>query len=329
MNYRQQLEYIYNKSLHDERLTEEEALFIINTSDEELDTLLEFSNQLKLEKVGREVILCGIVNAKSGRCSEDCSFCAQSAHHKTAAPNYPLLSKDQMVGAAVKAKDQGVGCFSVVTAGKGVRDGAEFQEISAAIEAIESLNKCASLGIVTLEQLIKLKASGLNKYHHNLETAESFFSQFCTTHTYKERVQTIKMAKQAGLEVCSGGIFGLGETPAQRVELGLALRDLNVDSVPINILNPIEGTRVFSSVKPIRVEDILKLIATFRFIMPDKIIGVFGGREYHLKDKQPLLFPAGANAILLGNYLTTEGSPAEMDLQMIKNAGLIPKAEAC
>ncbi len=325
MNYKEHLEAIYDKALGDELVSREEALFIINTPDEQLDTLLDYTNRLKLEKVGNEVLLCGIVNAKSGKCSEDCSFCAQSAHHKTKAEVYPLLSSKELLDASDKAKVNGVQCFSIVTSGKGVTSEQDFSVIKDTISSVEQLNRCASLGILSKAQFQELKKAGLNKYHHNLETAESFFANMCTTHSYEERVETIKAAKEAGLEVCCGGIFGIGESLEQRVELGLAIRELDVESVPINIVNPIEGTRIYSQIVPMRPQDILKLIATYRFLLPRKIIGVFGGREHNLKEWQPQIFPAGANAILLGNYLTTTGNAADVDLAMIKEAGLVPK----
>jgi biotin synthase len=168
----------------------------------------------------------------------------------------------------------------------------------------------------------ELKDSGLNYYHHNLETAESHFDKICTTHTFQERVQTIKHARQAGLTVCSGGLFGMGETPVQRVELAMTLQNLDVTSVPINILHPVDGTPQSQQHEPIRPLDILKLIATFRFALPKADIGVFGGRELNLRDLQSWIFPAGANMILIGNYLTTSGRKPEDDLQMLDDLGL-------
>ncbi|MDD5594141.1 MAG: biotin synthase BioB, partial [Candidatus Margulisbacteria bacterium] len=184
------------------------------------------------------------------------------------------------------------------------------------------LNRCVSLGTLTLEQIKQLKNSGLKRLHHNLETAESFFGKICTTHTYQDRVRTIKLAKEAGLEVCSGGIFGLGETNEQRIELAFALKELAVKSVPINILNPVPGTPAAKTSKSLTPIEVLKLIAAYRFILPAQDIGVFGGRERSLGSLQPLMFIAGANVTLIGDYLTTKGQTPEQDLKMIRELGL-------
>ncbi|OGI07483.1 MAG: biotin synthase BioB [Candidatus Margulisbacteria bacterium GWF2_35_9] len=316
------LNKLYEKSLNLESLSSEEALFIINTPDANLEQLLTFSNEIKLKHVGKKVLLCGIINARSGKCSEDCSFCAQSAHHKTDAKVYPMLSKDEILDATNKAKQNHVQCFSIVTSGKGAANSADFQTVLETIKEVTGLNRCVSLGILSKEQFMQLKEAGLNKFHHNLETAESFFPKMCSTHTYADRVETIKAALSVGLKVCSGGIFGIGESTDQRVELGMAIRELDIESIPINILHPVKGTKLYGAVTPIRPEDILKLIACYRFLMPTRIIGVFGGREINLKDWQPKLFTAGANSILIGNYLTTSGSSVESDLEMITAAGL-------
>ena len=183
------------------------------------------------------------------------------------------------------------------------------------------------MGLITKEQAIKLKEAGLEKFHHNLETAESFFSNMCTTHSYKDRVATIMNAKSAGLRVCVGGIFGIGESLQQRIELGVAIADLDVDSVPINIVHPIEGTKIYGRTEKVSVNDVLKLIATYRFLMPDKVIGVFGGRESNLGDRQQEIFGAGANSILVGNYLTVMGNKAIDDINMLKELGLEPVSE--
>lgn len=305
-----------------------EALSILNTPDDQLDELLAHTEALTLQAVGRSVLLCGIVNAKSGQCSEDCSFCSQSAHHQTKAEVYPLMTQKTLIDAHLRSKDDGVSCFSIVTSGKGVPVGKDFETILAALADFDGTYRCTSLGIMTKAQLQQLKDAGMDKYHHNLETARSFFDEMCTTHTYDDRVATLRAAKEVGLQVCSGGIFGLGESLEQRVELAMELRDLDVDSVPINILYPIEGTKVFGKVDPIRPQDILKLIAMFRWVMPTKIIGLFGGRERNLGEWQRYMFSAGANAMLVGNYLTTTGNPVDLDWQLIEQAGRVPMRKA-
>ncbi|MGB9612927.1 MAG: biotin synthase BioB [Candidatus Margulisiibacteriota bacterium] len=304
------------------------AFKLINTSDEKLFELLAAAHKIRRHFKGNRIRLCAIINAKSGRCSENCIFCAQSAHYQTKINTYPLVGKDTIVDAANQAQKMSATCFSIVTSGKSIHNQEEVSTIAFALKTIASqtkMNRCVSLGTISKESIKILKDSGLKRLHHNLETAESFFAKICTTHTYQERIETIKSAKEAGLEVCSGGIFGLGETPEQRVELAFTLKQLNVDSVPINILHPIAGTPAEKNYKPLSPFEILKLIATYRFILPDKDIGVFGGREYALRDLQAFIFPAGANAILIGDYLTTKGQPPEKDLQMIHDLGLEPE----
>jgi biotin synthase len=304
----------------------EQAKTLINTSNERTFELLAAANLLKKTFKGKKIKLCAIVNAKSGKCSENCSFCAQSAHHQTNISTHPLLPKDEIIKAAKSAQNRmQATCFSIVTSGKSTKSKEEVETICQALDSINNetrLNRCVSLGTLTPDEIHKLKAHGLKRLHHNLETAESFFSKVCTTHSYQERLQTIKLAKQAGLEVCSGGIFGLGETLEQRLELAFALRELEVESVPINIINPIPGTPAAQNYKPMPALEVLRLIATYRFILAQADIGVFGGRERALQSLQPLMFIAGSNVTLVGDYLTTKGQPPEKDLQMISDLGL-------
>lgn len=307
-------------------INQSQARDLIRTPDKDLFSLLASADIIRQYFKGNKIKLCAIVNAKSGRCSENCVFCAQSGHNKTAVNVYPLLSAEEMASAARAAeKTMSATCFSIVTSGKSIYSDSEIDSISSALMTITQetgLNRCVSLGTLNREQIQKLKTSGLKRLHHNLETAESYFDKICTTHSYQERLNTIKFAKLAGLEICSGGIFGLGETPEQRVELAFALKELEVDSVPINILNPIPGTPAAEKNEPMSPFDVLRLVATYRFILPDKDIGVFGGRERSLGSLQPLMFIAGANVTLIGDYLTTTGESPDKDLQMIKDLGL-------
>jgi len=307
-------------------ISQMEALALIKTPDEETFDFLAAANQLRKLFKGNKIKLCAIVNAKSGRCSENCSFCAQSAYHKTEVKVYPLLSEQEMYDAAKSAeKKMSATCFSIVTSGKSILSESEMETIAGTVNAINqdtALNRCVSLGILNQTQIRKLKKAGLKRLHHNLETAESFFDQMCTTHSYKERLEVIKTAKAEGLEVCSGGIFGLGESLEQRVELAFALSEIGVDSVPINILHPIAGTVAAKNYKPISPLEVLRLVATYRFILPKADIGIFGGRENALRDLQPLMFLAGTNVTLIGDYLTTKGQAPNKDLQTIKDLGL-------
>jgi len=270
------------------------------------------------------VILCSIINAKCGGCPEDCAFCSQSVHHQTDIASYPLLPSDEIIDTAKKAFSEGATEFSIVTSGRGI---SEEKEISSLAETFSKFNEnlnipsCASLGLLDLDTALKFKAAGLKNYHHNLETAKSFFQNICSTHTYEESVDTVRIAKSAGFRVCSGGIFGMGESPRQRVELAFILKELDVDSIPMNFLNPIPGTPL-ESIPPLKPLEILKTIATYRFVFPKRDITICGGREINLRDLQALMFIAGANGTMLGNYLTTRGRASQEDLQMIKDLEL-------
>ncbi|MDB9822740.1 biotin synthase BioB [Deltaproteobacteria bacterium] len=270
---------------------------------------------------GREVHLCTICNGKSGRCSEDCRFCSQSAFSVTDATAYPLMGKKELQKGGIKAGETLINRYSIVTTGKGLPS----REVKAVAEAMAELDqykigRCASLGVLEADDLQILKSAGVRRYHHNLETSKSYFPQFCTTHTYEERVNTILSAQKLGFEICSGGIFGIGETDDHILELAIALREMNIDSVPINFLVPIKGTP-FESMNNLTPLRCLKIIAFFRYFLPGKEIIICGGREYNLGDLHPMIFYAGASGIMTGNYLTTEGRSLEKDLEMLDILG--------
>ncbi|WP_456324585.1 biotin synthase BioB [Desulfonauticus submarinus] len=262
--------------------------------------------------------LCSIVNARSGKCSEDCAFCAQSKFYSTSAPVYPFKSPSELICLGNNLAKTPVKRYSLVTSGKGL----ELKEIEKVIDVLGALkNKiklCASLGILSLKDLTSLKKAGLNRYHHNLETSASFFPKICSTHTYEERILTIKRAKEAGLSVCSGGVFGLGESISQVIELALTLKDLKVDAIPLNFLIPIPGTPLEKAnfLTPLYC---LKIIAIFRYILPDKEIIVCGGRKQNFGSLHPLVFLAGASGIMTGNYLTKSGFSLDEDLNLLKS----------
>ncbi len=272
---------------------------------------------------GKRINLCGIINAKSGICPEDCKFCAQSAHYNTDTPQYPLLDHDVIVEKAKEARDCGTHMFGIVTSGTRISNEREWDEIYDAVKGIKELGikPCVSLGMLDRERALKLKEAGLYRYHHNLETARSFFDNICTTHEYKEDIETVKTAKKAGLSICSGGIIGLGETMEQRIELAMTLKELDVDSVPLNILNPRPGTPLMDA-KPLPPIEILITIAIFRFILPDKDIKLCGGKEANLRQLLPLGIVAGCNSLMTGDYLTTPGRNPALDIEMIKDLGL-------
>lgn len=268
------------------------------------------------------VDLCSIINAKSGACSEDCSYCAQSSKSKAEIAVHPLLKENEIMGKALEAKEAGVRRFCIVTSGRkaGAR---ELREIASMVGKIRGLGllPCATLGLLEKDELSMLRESGLERYHHNLETSERFFPQICSTHTYGDKLKTIEAAKAVGLSVCSGGIFGLGESWQDRIDMSLALRELNVDSVPVNFLIPVNGTPM-GNTAPLHPFEALKIISLFRFMLPDKAVRVCGGRRQVLGEFNAMVFMAGADALLTGNYLTTTGTTYQDDLRLIRQCGL-------
>lgn len=262
--------------------------------------------------------LCSILNAKSGRCSEDCKWCAQSAHYQTQAAVYPLVESDKAVTYALFNEKRGVGRFSLVTSGKKPR-AEELEQICELYRAIGSQSPiylCASLGLLSLTELQKLKESGVQRYHCNLETAPSYFKTLCTTHTSEQKVETIKAARAVGMEICSGGIIGMGETMEHRIEWALALRELDVMSIPINVLQPIAGTPL-ESATPLTQEQLLTTIAILRFIHPKARLRWAGGRALWGRSTQQMAIRIGVDAMIAGDMLTTTGSEFEQDMEMI------------
>ncbi|MEW6601557.1 MAG: biotin synthase BioB [Nitrospirota bacterium] len=298
------------------------ALDLSRITGPELYELFEMARRLREKCRGNKVDLCSIINAKSGACPEDCSFCAQSSHNQTEANIYPLLNKENIMEAALSAKKLGAKRFCIVTSGKTPSD----KDLDNICQFISELRKheimpCATLGMLGHNQLKQLKDAGLNRYHHNLESSEEFFSEICSTHTYKDKIKTIEAARALDLTLCSGGIFGLGESWEDRIEMAFALKDIRVDSVPINFFTPVKGT-------PLQDRDMLsplealKIIAIYRLIMPDREIRVCGGRPATLRDLNSHIFTAGADGLLIGNYLTTQGRAPLDDLRMIQDMGL-------
>jgi len=306
-------------------LSFDEALSLIEIKEEnELQTLFTAANNIREKFRGKRVDLCSITNAKSGDCSQDCSFCAQSAHNKSEANTYPLTTSLEILDQAKEAFRNKAHRFCIVTSGCLVEEN-EFQEICKAVRLIKNnfptLKMDASLGKLTKEKALALKKAGLDRYNHNIETVESFFDKICTTHSFQDRLETLRILKEVGIEVCCGGIIGLGETNKQRVEFAFCLKDIDVDCAPINFLNPVKGTPLQDSHIPPPLE-LLKIIAIYRLILPKKQIRVCGGREKNLREFQSQIFFAGADAIILGNYLTTKGNEPHRDLQMISDSGL-------
>lgn len=285
--------------------------------------VLASASEIREHFKGKKISLCAIVNAKSGLCAENCRFCAQSAHHFTGAPTYPLMAAPAVVEKAAEAKKEGAHLFGIVTSGTTITDESEWDEICLAIHGINvaGIKPCASLGMLDGQKAALLKRSGLFRYHHNLETSRSFFDNICSTHNYEEDIETVRVAKAEGLSVCSGGIIGLGEGIEHRIELAFTLKELDVDSIPVNILNPIPGTPMIDT-RPLEPLEILATLAVFRFLLPDKDIKLCGGKERNLRQLLPLGIVAGCNSLMTGNYLTTTGRTTDLDLEMINDLGL-------
>jgi biotin synthase len=303
-------------------LSDEEAAYIASISDAEVFDLFASAGRIRARFRGNLVDVCAIVNAKSGACPEDCAYCAQSSGSSSGSAVFPLADKKTVLEKALEAKQGGAKRFCIVTSGRRVA-GAEVRKIADMISEVRTLGllPCATLGLLGKEELLFLKDAGLERFHHNIETSERFFPEICTTHTYGEKLKTIAAVKSTGLSLCSGGIFGLGETWQDRIDMGMALREIGPESVPINFLIPIRGTKLGSrsQIEPLEA---LRIISLFRFLLPNKEIRVCGGRLQTLGELNPFIFLAGADGILSGNYLTTTGRSFSDDMRMIGQLGL-------
>ena len=316
------LEALRDKVIAGGAITRSEALWISGLQDADISGLFAAASSIRQRFRGYGIDLCAIVNAKSGACPEDCSYCAQSSKVSTGVAVYPLLEESKIIEKALEAKNAGVRRFCIVTSGRKVGNN-ELGKLGSMVREVRrtGLLPCATLGLLNKEELSYLGECGLVRYHHNLETSESFFPEICSTHTYHDKLKTIEAALSAGLSVCSGGIFGIGETWQDRVDMAFALRALDVDSVPINFLIPVKGTPLgeHTVLPPFEA---LKIISIYRFILPGKQIRVCGGRVQALDEFNCMVFMAGADAVLTGNYLTTTGRTFEDDLRLIRRSGL-------
>ncbi len=300
-----------------------EGRWMIGLDDDYLPWLMAGADRIRKTFRGNEVEVCAISNVRSGNCSENCSFCSQSGHYKTSAPVYNYISSEKLSGQAQQARQWGASDFGLVSKGWGVRSAKErdqMREYLSELKQESDIGRCASVGVLDHDTAQMLREMGLENYHHNLETAESFFDNICTTHTYQENIDTIRHAVEAGLRVCAGGILGMGESLDQRIELAHTLRLLGVESVPLNFLNPAQGTPM-GRCEPMKPMEILRSIATFRYMMPQAEIRIAGGRQF-LGDMQAMIFMAGASGVMIGDYLTTKGRQVEDDLQMIRDLRL-------
>ncbi len=314
----QRIDILTQRLLAGGEMTADEGRWMIRLNHDYLPWLMAGADRLRKTFRGDEVEVCAISNVRSGNCSENCSFCGQSGHHQTIAPKYNYISSEQLVDQARRARAWGASDFGIVSKGWGVRGNKErdkLREYFGELKQHSDIGRCASLGALDKESAEMLKAMGMENYHHNLETAESFFHNVCTTHTYQENIDTIRNAVSAGLRVCAGGILGMGESLDQRIELAETLRNLGVESVPLNFLNPIEGTPMGTQ-KPMQPLEILHMIAVFRYMLPRTEIRIAGGRHF-LRDLQAMIFFAGASGVMIGDYLTTKGRQVSDDLKML------------
>ncbi len=312
-------EEMKDKILRGKWIGREEALRL---AEEPLEELRQAADEIRRKVCGNGFDLCTIVNAKCGRCSEDCRYCAQSAHYRTACEeSYPLLSTQELLEDARRNAQQGVLRYSIVTSGRRLSE----EEVEQACESIRRIRAevpievCVSFGLLDEVQFRKIKAAGASRVHCNLESSARYFPSVCTTHTYEEKIRTLQEAKRAGLSICSGGILGLGETMEDRIDMVLTARELGVKSIPVNLLNPIPGTPYENRV-PLDNEEACRCVALFRFLIPDASIRLAGGRGL-LGDKGEACFLSGANAAISGDMLTTAGITVETDMELLRSSG--------
>ena len=308
--------------LAEKEISRAEALLVSSLSGPAVFDLFSAAHRIRKYFRGDYVDLCAIINAKSGACAEDCFYCSQSSKSTADITVFPLVKKDLVIEKAREAKEGGARRFCIVTSGRRVskKDLVRIAEMISGVRLI-GLLPCATLGLLSKDELAFLKDSGLDRFHHNIETSETFFPTICTTHTYRDKILTIENVKSVGLSLCSGGIFGLGERWEDRIEMAFALREIDPDSVPINFLIPIKGT-ILGSRSPLEPLEALKILSLYRFILPDKEVRVCGGRMQTLGEFHSFIFFAGTDGLLTGNYLTTYGRGFEDDRRLIQKIGL-------
>jgi biotin synthase len=319
---RREIRKVGDKVLEGKDVSMKDMLPLLETKGPDVLDLAAVANRVREEFNGSKIDLCSLLSVKSGRCPEDCAFCAQSAHYKTEAPVYPLMGIERIVEEAEEAQARGTSRFCLIASGRELSD-KEFETILKALDGIRretTLDLDCSLGTLSEERAESLRKVGVTRYNHNVETAESHFPQICSTHSFRDRVKTVEVLKERGFSVCCGGIIGLGESPQQRLELVFSLKQLGIDCIPFNILNPRPGTPLENS-EPIPPMEVIKTISLFRLVLPKGTIKIAGGREANLRDLQSLALLAGANGLIVGNYLTTPGRNAEDDLTMVRDLG--------
>lgn len=312
------LKELTDQVISGKKISKEEALFLYR---QPLLELCGSADKIRKYFCSDQFDICTIINAKSGSCSENCKFCAQSAHNHTCAATYPLLSKEEILAQAKINHEQGVLRYSIVTSGKRLSD-AEVDLMCEVVREIKEkigISVCVSFGLLNEQQFRKLKEAGVTRVHNNLETSRRNFPNICTTHKFDDKIQAIRAAQDAGLAVCSGGIMGLGETAEDRIDMALTLRELGVLSIPVNMLNPIPGTP-FENNERLTPEDMQRIVAVYRFILPQASIRLAGGRGL-MPDKGKSCFTSGANAAISGDMLTTAGITTKTDMALLKELG--------
>ena len=309
---------LQKKVINGGTLSREEAILL---SSAQLEPLCEAADQIRRHFCGNAFDMCSIINGKSGKCPEDCKYCAQSSHYSADTAVYPLLSTDEILREAKANAADGILRFSIVTSGKRLSD----QEVEQVCDSFRKIREtcgislCASMGLLSQKQFKMLKSAGVVRYHNNLETSRRFFTHICTTHTYEDKIQAIRDARESGLTVCSGGIIGLGETMEDRIDMALTLRDLQIRSVPINVLNPIPGTPLEHNA-PLPEDEVCRTAAIFRCLLPDSILRMAGGRGL-MEDQGRRVFRSGANGAITQNMLTTGGIAVREDRQLAEELG--------
>lgn len=302
----------------------DEARRVASIEKDDAMLLFHYASRIRKHYRADQVSLCSIVNAKSGACSEDCTFCAQSAHFKTESPVYGMMKPEEALEYAKMAKRDGAEAIGIVISGYGIKKRSELDVIGEMVRRIKDevdIDVHGSFGILKREHVEYLRECGVTMINHNLETSERHYGEICTTHTFQDRIDTIKNVKECGLKVCAGGIFGMQENIEDRIDMAFSLRELDVDVVPLNFLHPIHGTPLME-VTPLSPIECLMIISLYRFILPTKEIKICGGREKNLRDLQSLIFHAGADSMMIGNYLTTAGREPELDWRMMRDLEL-------
>ena len=323
MSMQEKMEQLGRKVLGGEVISRSEVELLCRVESEWLDDLFYWSNRIRQQYCGKKISFCSILSGKLGGCSEDCAFCSQSRYFKTHV-NPLRRSIDEMSIAVDEAVSNGAVRIGIVNSGRCPSD-VDLDQIEPLVRRVSSegrIGMCVSLGELTDTQVTRLKSMGVTRVNHNLETSRGHFSNIISTHGYDDRIRTIQVLKQAGMSICCGGIFGIGESWQDRLDMAFELKALDVDVVPLNFLHGVEGTPVYGRCKPLQPLEALQIIAVFRFVLPGKTLKVAGGREKVLRDMQSWMFYAGANSFLIGNYLTTLGRTPEDDVQMLADLGL-------